>query len=635
MSDAAVLVSELLARSGPIDERVIAAKVGTRIRDLHTRLGSEEAALPISAIRLGDPEALEVIRHSAAHVMADVVQQLFPGTKIANGPAVDTGFYYDLDPPQGAFTEEDLGRIEAEMKKRIAAKLPFRREVVTREFAKEVFTKRGETYKLDTVETRPEGEEITIYHHGPWFDLCEGPHVPNTGTIGAVKLMSVAGAYWHGDVKNKMLSRIYGTAFSSEAELKKHLALLEEAKKRDHRKIGRDLDLFSVDETVGAGLVLWHPKGALARYVAEEFWRTAHLAGGYDLVYSPHVGRRKLWETSGHTEFFVDRMYPQMDVEGSEYFVRPMNCPFHVTIFRSRLRSYRELPLRWAELGTVYRYEQSGELHGLLRVRGFTQDDAHLFIRPEQIEEELQRTVRFVTDMLKSFGFESFQVELSTRPQKAVGDIADWDRAEAALRGAVEAAGLAYSVDAGGGAFYGPKIDIKIEDCLGRKWQCSTVQLDFNLPERFDLEYVGEDGKRHRPVMIHRALLGSMERFFAVMTEHYAGAFPAWLAPEQAALLTLADRHAPFAEEALSALRAAGIRATLDASNAKLGAKIRESAMRKIPFVCVIGDKEVEGRGLALRTRAGGDQGFVPLQQAVDRISDASRVPRLGEVKPS
>ncbi|MBI2895138.1 MAG: threonine--tRNA ligase [Deltaproteobacteria bacterium] len=619
-------VKDLLAERGLFDPRVIAARVGDEIRDLHTLVAADSSVVPIHD---SDPEAIWVLRHSAAHILADAVQRLHPGTQVTFGPAVEGGFYYDFDRPEGPFTDEDLPKIESAMKKTIARDLPFAREETSRDAARALFESKGEKYKREHIDDIPEGETITLYRHGDWVDLCEGPHVPSTGWVRAVKLTSVAGAYWRGDAKNRMLSRIYGTAFFSKEDLDAHLARIEEAKRRDHRRLGKELDLYSIDETIGGGLVLWHPKGAFVRHLIEDYWRRAHLEHGYDLVASPHIARTGLWQISGHLGFYADRMYSPMDVEGTPYIVKPMNCPFHITIYKDRLRSYRELPLRWAELGTVYRFEQSGELHGLLRVRGFTQDDAHLFIRPEQIETELVRVVRFVLGILRAFGFTEFDVELSTRPEKFVGLPENWDRAEAALRAAIDSTGLPCGTDVGGGAFYGPKIDIKIKDCLGRAWQCSTVQLDFALPERFEMEYVGDDGKRHRPVMIHRALLGSIERFFAVMVEHYAGAFPMWLAPEQVALVTVGEAHSEYAREVAAILQGRTIRATVDDSSSKLGAKIRSAVLRKVPYVVVIGDKEVAARSLSPRSREAGDQGSVGLDAFVERVVAEARPPRL------
>ncbi|HUT77703.1 MAG TPA: threonine--tRNA ligase, partial [Polyangia bacterium] len=514
-------VGAALAAAGSLHKDTVAGMVAGRLLDLMTALPEGGTLAPVT---LRDAEALHLIRHSAAHVMADAVQRLFPGTRVTIGPAIENGFYYDFDRPAGMFTDDDLPAIEAEMGRIIDAGLDFRREVVTHERARELFTALGESFKLEILDGIPAGEPISLYHHGEWVDLCAGPHLPTTRHLKAVKLLSTAGAYWRGDERNKMLSRIYGTAFFDRKELAAHLAALEEAKKRDHRKLGKELDLFSIDDRIGGGLVLWHPRGARVRVLIEDHWRHAHLAGGYDLLFTPHIGRAHLWETSGHLENYADSMYAPMEIEGNPYYIKPMNCPFHISVFSSRMRSYRDLPLRWAELGTVYRHERSGQLHGLLRVRGFTQDDAHLFMREDQLAGEIRRLIRFNRRLLGDFGFESFEVRLSTRPEKFIGSPEIWDRAEAALQEGLETEGVAFELDPGEGTFYGPKIDVKIRDAIGRLWQCSTTQVDFNLPERFDLSYIGEDSKRHRPVMLHRTILGSMERFFGVLIEHHAGA---------------------------------------------------------------------------------------------------------------
>jgi threonyl-tRNA synthetase len=613
-----------LAADGTLHRDTVAARVAGRLIDLMTALPEGAAPTPVSA---RDADALHVLRHSAAHVMADAVQRLFPGTKVTIGPAIDSGFYYDFDRPEGMFTDEDLPAIEEEMKKIIAGDIPFRREVVTRERAREVFSTLGETYKLEILDGIPEGEPVSLYRHGEWVDLCAGPHLPSTRHVQAVKLLSTAGAYWRGDERNKMLSRLYGTAFFDRKALAAHLAALEEAKKRDHRKLGKELDLFSIDDAIGGGLVLWHPRGARVRVLIEDHWRRAHLQNGYELLFTPHIGRSHLWETSGHLENYADSMYAPMEIEGNPYYIKPMNCPFHISVFAGRMRSYRDLPLRWAELGTVYRFERSGQLHGLLRVRGFTQDDAHLFMRPDQLTGEIRRLIRFSRRLLRDFGFEDFEVRLSTRPEKFIGTPEIWDRAETALREGLEAEQVAFELDPGEGTFYGPKIDVKIRDALGRLWQCSTTQVDFNLPERFDLAYIGEDSKRHRPVMLHRTILGSMERFFGVLTEHHAGAFPMWLAPEQVVLLTVTDAHVPFAREVAAALDARGVRAAADFDNEKLGAKIRKARLERIPAMAVIGDQEVRQRGVSLRTRADGELGFRPLDEFVEWAAREGREP--------
>src|SRR5215470_9368585 len=555
---------------------------------------------------------LETLRHSTAHVMADAVKRLFPEAKITIGAAIETGFYYDFDVPH-PFTEEDLGKIEAEMQKIIDADYKFERVEITRPQAVEMFTRMGESYKLENIEKIPEGAIITIYRSGEFVDLCRGPHVESTGQIKAFKLLSVAGAYWRGDERNPMLQRIYGTAFFDKKDLEQHLHRLEEAKKRDHRRIGKELDLFSIEETVGGGLVLWHPKGARVRYVAEQFWREEHYANGYELVATPHVARENLWNISGHTGFYKDNMFAGLEIEGQNYLVKPMNCPFHITIFKHGLRSYRELPLRFAELGTVYRYERSGVLHGLLRVRGFTQDDAHLFMRRDQVPEELERTLNFCLYILRTFGFTDFKLYLATRPAKYIGEVPMWDEAEKHLLDALQKSGLEYEMDPGGGAFYGPKIDLKLRDAIGREWQCSTIQVDFMLPERFDLSYVGQDGNKHRVVMLHRALYGSLERFFAVLIEHYAGAFPVWLAPVQARVLTISEKQEAYARTVEETLKKQGYRVDSDLSADKVGAKIRRAQLEKVPVMLVCGPKEMESNSVAPRLRDGKQLPVMPL----------------------
>jgi threonyl-tRNA synthetase len=573
---------------------------------------------------------LETLRHSCAHVMADAVKRLFPQAKVTIGPAIDTGFYYDFDVAR-PFTDEDLPRIEAEMAKIIESNVKFERLEVSRDEARSMFAALGETYKVEILDGIPAGSVISLYRSGDFVDLCRGPHVESTGKIGAFKLLNVAGAYWRGDERNRMLSRIYGTAFASKKELEEHLHRLEEARKRDHRKLGKDLDLFSIDETIGGGLVLWHPKGARVRYLAEEYWRQEHFANGYDLVMSPHLARDTLWNISGHTSFYKENMFAGIDVEGAQYLVKPMNCPFHLTIFRHGLRSYRELPLRYAELGTVYRYERSGVLHGLLRVRGFTQDDAHIFMRRDQLPEELERTLNFCLHILRTFGFTEFKLYLATRPAKYVGTPELWDEAEGALLDVLKKSGLPYEVEAGEGTFYGPKIDLKLRDAIGREWQCSTIQVDFNLPERFDLNYIGQDGAKHRVAMIHRALYGSMERFFAVLVEHYAGAFPTWLAPVQARVLTISEKQEAWAQKVAETLRGRGFRVELDLAPDKIGAKIRRAQMEKIPVMLVTGDKEVEAGAVAPRLRDGKQLPPMSLEAFGDWLAQESAIPRGGK----
>ncbi len=557
---------------------------------------------------------LEVLRHSAAHVMADAIKRIRPGAKLWKGPPVDDpryGFYYDIDFGDQPIGNDDLPEIERLMGEIVARDVPFEREELARDDAIALMREHGEDYKLATIEKIPPGEALSFYRSGEFVDLCRGPHVPSTGSIGkGYAVLSIAGAYFEGDAGQVMLTRVYGHAFADKKAVDAHRKNLEEAVKRDHRRLGVDLDLFSTMGDYGSGLILWHPKGGFVRHKMEEFWRNEHLAGGYDIVYSPHVARAGLWNKSGHLEFYKESMYSPIEVDGEDYLLKPMNCPFHIQIYKTKRRSYRELPFRWAELGTVYRYESAGSLHGLLRVRGFTQDDAHLFLRPDQLDDEIERCVRFVLHILRAFGFEDFHVMLSTRPDKYVGEIEEWDTATEALRRALVALDLSYEIDEGGGAFYGPKIDVKIKDSLGRYWQCSTVQADFTQPERFDLSYIDQDGARRRPVMIHRALLGSLERFFGMLIEHYGGAFPAWLAPVQMALLSVGERHAERVTEIANQLREEGFRVDADSSAENIGHKIRHHLWQeKVPFIGVVGDREVESGGVALRHRADGELG--------------------------
>ena len=565
------------------------------------------------------------LRHSAAHLMADAVLRLFPDTKFAIGPPTDDGFYYDFQ-VERPFTPQDLETIEATMRETAAQDHPFPFGEVSRGEALELFS--DQPFKREIIDGIPPDEPITTYTHGDFVDLCAGPHVESTGGVASVKLLSVAGAYWRGDERNPMLQRIYGTAWESQEALEAHLHRLEEAGRRDHRKLGRELDLFSVSDQVGPGLILWHPKGARVRAIMEDHWRQEHLAHGYQLVYSPHIGRAQLWNTSGHLDFFRESMFEAMDVEGQEYFAKPMNCPFHIQVYRSAKRSYRELPYRLAELGTVYRYERSGVLHGLMRVRGFTQDDAHIFCRPEQVEEEVMGVLDFTFATLGAYGFSDYDLFLSTRPEKAVGREEDWDHATEALRRALDRHGLEYELDEGGGAFYGPKVDVKIRDAIGRAWQCTTIQFDFNLPERFDLIYVGQDGAEHRPYMIHRAILGSLERFFGVLVEHYAGAFPVWLAPVQAVVIPIADRHLEYAEQVRARLSSAGLRVEVDGRNERMNAKLRDAQLQKVPYMLVVGDKETEAGTAALRLRSGEDLGPTPLDDIVARLQEEAQARR-------
>ncbi len=551
---------------------------------------------------------LELMRHSTAHIMAAAVCKLFEQVRCDIGPATADGFYYDFDLPH-RLTPEDFPAIEQEMTRIIKANLPFERQEITRAEARALLETRGQTYKLDRLADIPEGEPIIFYRCGDFSDLCCGPHVAHTGDIQAFKLLSVAGSYYRGLETNPMLQRIYGTLAESPQELAAYLRRLEEAHKRDHRKLGRELDLFSIHEDVGPGLIHWHPKGARIRGLIEDFWRRRHFQEGYEILYTPHIGRSLLWETSGHLDFYRDSMYAPMEIDELQYYLKPMNCPFHIRVYKAQKRSYRELPLRWAELGTVYRYEKAGVLHGLLRVRGFTQDDAHIFCAPEQIEAEVTRTLRFSLDMLRAFGFQTISAHLSTRPAKAIGEAERWTQATRSLEVALRTESIPFKVDAGGGAFYGPKIDLKIQDAIGREWQLSTIQFDFNMPERFDMGYTGEDGQEHRPYMVHRALLGSLERFFGILIEHYGGAFPLWLAPEQVRVLPLTDKQLVYAQEIAETLRRDDVRVAVDASSGKIGAKIRNAQLAKIPYMLVVGPKEAEADKVAVRCRAKGDLG--------------------------
>lgn len=564
-------------------------------------------------------KSIDATRHSAAHVMAAAVQSLFPDAKFDIGPATEDGFYYDFD-LEHRLVPEDLARIEKKMNEFRGRQLPFERMELSRSEAEALLRERGQTYKLERLADIPEGEAISFYQCGDFVDLCRGPHVEHTGQIGAFKLLSIAGSYFRGKETNPMLQRVYGTAFSSPKELKKHLKDLEEAKKRDHRKLGKELEFFSVSEHVGPGLILWHPKGARIRDVIETFWRRQHFNNGYDLLYTPHIGREELWRTSGHLDFYSDAMYSPIDVEGGDYYVKPMNCPFHIEIYKSRVRSYREFPLRWAEMGTVYRYEKSGVLHGLLRVRGFTQDDAHIICAPEQIEDEIAEVLRFSLFMWDSFGFKDIKAYLATRPEKAVGPEERWDQALQSLENAVEKAGLDCEIDQGGGAFYGPKIDLKIKDAIGREWQTSTIQFDFNLPERFDMTYVGDDGERHQPFMVHRALFGSLERFFGILVEHYAGAMPVWLAPEQVRVLPISDAHQSYAGAVGEKLEKAGLRVAVNKRSDTIGAKIKDARNERVPYMVVVGDREVEEGTVSPRSRREGRLEAMTVENLIEKL---------------
>ena len=577
------------------------------------------------------------VRHSTAHIMAEAVVDMFPEAEIAIGPPIEDGFYYDFDLPRN-LTPEDLEVIEVRMREIIAENHEFNKEVISASEARQIF--KDQSYKLELIDGLEQGgfdeygepldeqPEISTYTQDTFTDLCRGPHVENTGKINpdAIKLLQVAGAYWRGDENRPMLQRIYGTAWNSATELEEYLWKLEEARKRDHRRLGRELDLFSISEDVGPGLILWHPKGGMVRKITEDYCREEHEKGGYDFVYTPHIGKANLWETSGHLDWYQENMYSPIDIEGQQYFLKPMNCPFHVEIYKSQLRSYRDLPLRYAEWGTVYRYERSGVLHGLLRVRGFTQDDAHLFCRPDQMPQEIDRVLQFSLNLLQAFGFKDFQAYLATRnPEKSAGKPEDWEAPTEALIQALDRAEIPYQIDEGEAVFYGPKIDLKIKDALGREWQLSTIQFDFILPEHFNMTYVGEDGREHRPYMIHRALLGSMERFMGVLIEHYGGAFPVWLAPVQAAIIPIADRHMEYAHSLASQLKGAKLRVQVDDRGERMNAKIRDAQMQKIPFMLVIGDREVEAGTVAVRLRSGENLGAIAVDDFIGRVDEDSK----------
>jgi len=573
-------------------------------------------------------EKQQTMRHSMAHVMAGAVLKMFPEAKIAIGPAIDNGFYYDFDLPR-SISPDDLEVIEENMKEIIKSKDGFEKIIVSKSEAKALFA--DQQYKLELIDDLPADEEISVYQMGDFKDLCRGPHVEDTSRLNpsSFKLLKTAGAYWRGDEKRPMLQRIYGTAFSNPKDLRLHLQHLEEMEKRDHRKIGKELDLFSLHEEAGPGLVYWHPKGARIRVAIEDFWRDEHYKNGYEMVFTPHVGKSWLWETSGHLGFYNDSMFQPMEMDKSDYYAKPMNCPFHIMIYNNAKHSYRELPMRWAELGTVYRYEKSGTLHGLMRVRGFTQDDAHIICTPDQVEDEILEVLRFSLFMLRSFGFEDISAYLSTMPEKSVGDKKDWDLATESLRKAIEIEGLDYGVDEGGGAFYGPKIDLKVKDTMGREWQLSTVQFDFNLSERFDMVFVDKDGKEKRPFMIHRALLGSIERFFGVLVENFGGAFPVWLCPVQAKIIPVSAKFDDYAKKVEKAFKAAGIRVESDFSDERMNAKIRNAQNQKIPYMIVLGENEMNDNAVSIRIRTGEQKNGIPMDDAVKLILDKIEVKEL------
>jgi len=586
-------------------KQTIAVGVDETLVDLSATLASlEQERLEIRPIAVDSEEGLDILRHSTAHLMAKAVLDLYgPDLKVAIGPSIEDGFYYDFD-RKIPFTPEDFDSIEARMQEAVNSRLPFERKVVSKAEAIELFEKKGEPYKVELLQ-EIEGDTVSLYTLDNFVDLCRGPHVPDSSWLRAFKLIKVAGAYWRGDERNQMLQRLYGTAFDDKKRLKKYLNDLEEAKKRDHRKLGKELGLFTISDQVGPGLILWQPKGALLRRILEDYWKDEHYRHNYELLYTPHIARLDLWRTSGHLDFYSENMYSSMAIDEVQYQLKPMNCPFHISIYKSQMRSYREFPIRWCELGTVYRYERTGVLHGLLRVRGFTQDDAHIFCRPDQLEEEILNILDLNLHILKTFGFDQYDIYLSTRPEKYVGSEEHWQKATDALKQALDKRGLEYQIDPGEGVFYGPKIDIKIKDVLGRSWQCSTIQVDFNLPERFEVGYIGEDGREHQPIMIHRALMGSLERFIGVLIENYAGAFPLWLAPEQARIMNITDDQVEYCENIYQELRQSGVRIEKDLRNEKLNYKIREAQLAKIPYMLVIGDREAESCTVTVRERNG------------------------------
>ncbi len=614
--DAAKAIGSGLAKAA------LAAKINGKPVDLSAKLSDGDK---LEIITFSSPQGHEIYWHSSSHLLAMAVKQLWPKAKLAIGPAIENGFYYDFD-VETPFVPEDLEKIEKKMAELAAQSVPFERKELSRDEALCLFQSQGENYKAELV-SEAEGA-ISLYSNNGFVDLCRGPHVPDTGRIRGFKLLSIAGAYWRGSEKNKMLQRIYGISFPDKKELGEYLQRIEEAEKRDHRRLGRELDLYSISEEVGPGLVLWHPKAGVIRSTIEDFWKREHYRNGYEIVYSPHIGRAGLWHTSGHLDFYKENMYAPMEVDEEEYYAKPMNCPFHIMMYKNRQRSYRDLPLRWAELGTVYRYEKSGVLHGLLRVRGFTQDDAHIICSPEQMPDEIRRVLRFCLHMLGAFGFKDFQIYLATKPkEKAVGDPSLWQDATSALDAAVKAEGLSCQIDEGGGAFYGPKIDIKIKDALNREWQCSTIQFDFNMSQRFDLAYIGANGERQRPYMIHRALLGSLERFMGVLIEHYAGDFPLWLAPVQVAVLPISEKFLDYAQKIQRDLFQAGIRSQLDTRNEKIGAKIRDAELQKMPYMAVVGQKEQEQNAISVRKRHQGDLGIKALAEWAGALCQEAQMP--------
>ncbi|HCX73802.1 MAG TPA: threonine--tRNA ligase [Candidatus Cloacimonas sp.] len=597
-------------------KQIITARVNGKLVDLNHPLNQDAK---IVLYKFNSAEGREVYWHSTAHLMAQAVKELFPDVKVTIGPAIETGFYYDFD-KEVPFTDADLEKIENKMIELSKENLEYHRQELPKKEAEQIFRKMGEDYKLEILDEIPDSETISVYKQGNFIDLCRGPHILHTGKIKAIKLLKTSGAYWRGDSNNKMLQRIYGVSFPSKKELRKYLHNLEEAKKRDHRKIGKELDIYSIQDEIGPGLVLWHPNGAMMRSIIEDFWKKRHFQENYQLVNTPHIGKAGLWETSGHLSFYHDSMYAPMEIDEQEYYIKPMNCPFHIAIYQNEKRSYRELPIKYAEMGTVYRYEPSGALHGLMRVRGFTQDDAHIICTPEQLDEEVENTIEFSLEMLRAFGFEDFEIFLSTRPEKAVGIPEKWEKAQLSLKKALDKLGIEYAMDEGGGAFYGPKIDIKIKDALNRSWQCSTIQFDFNLPERFNMEYIGADNNSHQPYMIHRALLGSMERFFGTLIEYHAGNFPLWLCPVQVKVIPISENFEKYARQVEKELKQHDIRSEIDHKNEKVGYKIREAEIKKIPYMLIVGEKEENSNTVSVRKHTVGNQGTSSLTDFISEL---------------
>ena len=608
--------------SGKKRKETIAVRSNGRLLELTAPLSEDTVLEPVP---VSSEAGLEILRHSTAHIMALAVRELYGDqVKVAIGPAIEDGFYYDFDRDK-PFSPDDFAQIEAKMAEIVAARLPFVREEMSRDEAIRFFSGLGERYKVELLQDM-EVDRVSLYGHGSFVDLCRGPHVPDASWLKVFKLLRVAGSYWRGDEKREMLTRIYGTAFADKKDLQQYLTRLEEARKRDHRKLGKQLGLFTIQDQIGPGLILWQPRGALLRRLLEDYWKDEHYRNGYQLLYTPHIARQDLWKTSGHLDFYSENMYSAMEIDEVMYQLKPMNCPFHIGVYNADKHSYREFPIRWCELGTVYRYERTGALHGLMRVRGFTQDDAHIFCRPDQLEEEIFNIIDLNLHVLSTFGFDQYEVYLSTRPEKSVGSDEHWEMATQALKLALEKKSLQYQLDPGEGVFYGPKIDIKIKDQLGRSWQCSTIQVDFNLPERFAMTYTGDDGGEHRPIMIHRALMGSLERFIGVLIEHYAGAFPLWLAPEQARVMNITDAQADYCDDVYARLRALGVRVEKDVRNEKLNYKIREAQLMKVPYMLIVGDREKEDGTVTVRKKDGQNLPAMTPEAFCDLVRDECRL---------